>query len=145
MNRFKLIILLVTGLWVLAGCNTSGISVQGSYNTPAERTTYYKHKHPGPPPHAPAHGYRAKYHGHSMVYDRDVDAYVVVNLPDTYFGNNLYLRFSSDGRWMASASLGGNWRLAVGHEIPYKLKTRYWHKHKKHKKKKWYYQDQNEQ
>ncbi|MBU1195280.1 MAG: hypothetical protein KKE62_15735 [Proteobacteria bacterium] len=104
---------------IFMGCNTVGVGIQSP--APDGRNASY-HKQ-GPPPHAPAHGYRHKHqHGHEMQYDSSIQAYVVLNIPETYFGNNLYIRMSSDGRWMVSATLDGDWRLAAGDEIPRKLK-----------------------
>ena len=137
MKYFKIALVISFGLFLLAGCNTLGIGIQGPRTHPP-KTKYQK---PGPPPHAPAHGYRHKHHrGHELVYDSGIDAYIVVNVPETYFGNNLYLRLSTDGKWMVSATLGGGWRVAAGNEIPYKLKAykeKRKKKNKKFKKKKW--------
>jgi len=84
------------------------------------KKTHYKH---APPPHAPAHRYRHKHHeGHELEYDSNIDAYIVFNVPETYFGNNLYIRLPTDGDWMVSATLEGGWRVAVGNEVPYRLK-----------------------
>lgn len=91
----------------------------------------------GPPPHAPAHGYRHKHHdGHQLEYDSKIGAYIVINVRDTYFANNLYLRMSTDGRWMASTTLKGRWRVALTSEIPPKMRhSKHKGKHKgKHKK-----------
>ncbi|MBC2705656.1 hypothetical protein [Desulfobacula sp.] len=127
MKCFKMGIVISFGLFFLAGCHTVGVGVQIP-GTPHHQTKYHK---PGPPPHAPAHGYRHKHrHGHDLEYRSGLGAYVVVNIPETYFGNNLYIRMSTDGRWMVSARLEHGWRVAVGNEVPYKLK-----KHKKYKKK----------
>jgi hypothetical protein len=124
---------------LLTGCNTFGVGVQA----PGTTYTKAKHKKQGPPPHAPAHGYRHKYKdGHDLRYDSDIGAYVAVNIPGTYFGNNLYIRMSSDGKWLVSTSINGGWRIAASNEVPYKLKEKKKkkkHKKDKHKKKKKYY------
>jgi len=135
MNYFKTALMISFGLFFLAGCNTIGVGVQGpGAPAPPHEKSYHKKK--GPPPHAPAHGYRHKrHHGHDLVYDSGIGAYIVVNVPETYFGNNLYLKVSTDGRWMVSTTLEGGWRVAVGNEVPDKLKE-HKGKKKKHKKKK---------
>jgi hypothetical protein len=96
-----------------------------------------KHKRKGPPPHAPAHGYRHNHQGHDIAYDTKIGAYIVINIPDTYFHNNMYIRLSTDGRWMVSANLNNGWRVESGTEIPHRLKQQkeyeYKHKNKKHK------------
>ncbi len=137
MKYFKIVLVISFGFFFLTGCNTLGVGVQGPGPAPPPHKVKYK-RH-GPPPHAPAHGYRHKhYRGHELEYDSGIGAYIVVNVPETYFGNDLYLRLSTDGSWMVSAVLEGGWRVAVGNEVPYKLreykKKQYKHK-KKHKKK----------
>ena len=118
MECFKNILVISFGLFLLAGCNSLGVGIQGPGPPPPE-TKYYKE---GPPPHAPAHGYRHKHHrGHELVYDSEINAYIVLNVPETYFGNNFYIRLSTDGRWIVSTALEGGWRVAVGNEVPYKL------------------------
>lgn len=119
MKYFNIALLLFFGLFFLSGCNTMGVGVQGPSAPPREKS-YHK---PGPPPHAPAHGYRHKNpDGYELEYDSRIDAYVVVNIPETYFGNNWYIRLSTDGRWLVSATLEGGWRVAFGNEVPYKLR-----------------------
>jgi len=126
---------------ILTGCQTLGGVTVGSPGYNSSPPKYKKH---GPPPHAPAHGYRHKYHdGHELQYDSGIDAYVVVKVPDTYFSNDLYIRMSTDGTWIVSATLKGGWRVAGWSEVPSKL--RYQHKgkykkkgkSKKHKQKKY--------
>lgn len=120
----------------LTGCQSvGGVSVKSpGYHPPPPSSKYGKQ---GPPPHAPAHGYRHKHpDGHVLEYDSKIGAYIVVNVPDTYFANDLYLRMSTDGRWMVSATLGSGWRVALASEIPPKMR------HSKHKDKhKKYYDD----
>lgn len=151
MKHFSLIALAFFAVFMLFGCETFGVSVEspGSSSPPPKR---YEKK--GPPPHAPAHGYRHKhYHGHELEYDTSLGAYIVLNIPDTYFANDLYIRMSSDGKWIVSATLDGGWQVAAGTEVPPRL----WHhgykdkskkdkknKHKKHKYKKNKYDDDNE-
>jgi hypothetical protein len=125
-------VILLTGFFFLSGCMIA-VPVDHGHDKPRPDKSYHK---PGPPPHAPAHGYRHKHpDGHELEYDSGLGVYIVVRVPDTYFGNNLYIRMSSDGRWLVSARLDRGWRLASGNEIPYKLKERKdKNKHKKNKK-----------
>lgn len=99
----------------------------------------------GPPPHAPAHGYRHKHNKHDMIYDSGVDVYVVVGWQDHYFDNGFYFRYH-DGRWQISATLGSGWKDARQRDVPRKLykskvkKSKYYDDHPgkgKDKKKKW--------
>ncbi len=52
----------------------------------------------------------------NMIQNR---AYIVINVRDTYFANNLYLRMSTDGRWMASTTLkvDGGWHSPVKYRL----------------------------
>ncbi|MCM2284472.1 MAG: hypothetical protein NDI81_06805 [Desulfobacula sp.] len=124
-------VILLTGFFFLSGCMMMYPGDRGR-EEPRPGKNYHK---PGPPPHAPAHGYRHKHpDGHELEYDSGLGVYIVVRNPDTYFDNNLYIRMYSDGRWFVSASLDRGWRPASEDEIPYKLKK---HKDKsKHKKNK---------
>ena len=101
----------------------------------------YKHKKKGPPPHAPAHGYRAKhqyryYPGCSVYYDS---------------GRGIYF-YIKGGRWEVGASLPSHLRIKLGDSVEIELDTDkpYIHhaehvrkfppgqlKHKKKKKHKW--------
>lgn len=76
--------------------------------------------HAGPPPHAPAHGYRHKHAGHDLVFDRDLGVYVVVDLRDVWFLDGSYFRLAGD-RWEIAVSAGGPWRVASVGAVPARL------------------------
>ncbi len=119
MNLLKTLIIAIAALFFMSGCQTTGVSVKGPGASSSPPKQYQKK---GPPPHAPAHGYRHKHHhGHDMEFDSQLGAYVVLNIPETWFGNDLYIRMSTDGRWMVSTTLEGGWRVALGNEVPPKL------------------------
>lgn len=87
---------------------------------------------PGPPPHAPAHGYRHKHgDGAHLRYDSGLGLYVVLGHRDHYFSDGLYFRYSG-GQWELSASLSGGWKLASESKLPKSLRHQ---KHAKGKKK----------
>ena len=69
----------------------------------------------GPPPRAPAHGYRHKHsNGAELIFDGDLGAYLVAGLVGHFFSNGLFYRHLN-GSWTASAGLGGPWtRLSAG-------------------------------
>jgi hypothetical protein len=75
----------------------------------------YEHEHEkkgGPPPHAPAHGYRAKHHyryypSRSVYYDTGRGLYFYIK------GNN----------WEVGASLPGNLRVGLGDSVIIELDT----------------------
>lgn len=119
MRNVQLTIILFWSAVLFAGC--AGIDTV--VYVPADVQVKEKHHKIGPPPHAPAHGYRHKHqHGVELEYDREIDAYIVVELPGTYFQNGLYLRVSSTGHWVVAAHLDGPWRVAEECDVPPKLK-----------------------
>jgi hypothetical protein len=73
----------------------------------------------GPPPHAPAHGYRAKTaQGVEVVYDRELGVFVVVGVRGTYFWGDFYYRQEAAGRWERSGRLDGAWVGIVEAALP---------------------------
>ncbi len=67
---------------------------------------YNKNKKGGPPPHAPAHGYRSK---HQYRYYPDCSVYY-----DTSRKIYFYLK---DGNWEVGASLPGNLQVSLGDSV----------------------------
>jgi hypothetical protein len=85
----------------------------------------------GPPPHAPAHGYRHKHAcGADLVYDAGIGVYVVVGLPGIYFHDDLFYRRVSRG-WQASHSLDGPWQVVEVAVVPPHLASNGKHGHGK--------------
>lgn len=73
----------------------------------------------GPPPHAPAHGYRAKTRqGVELVFDSGLGVYVVVDLPGAYFWGDFYYRQESGRRWERCDRLDGAWVGIVETSLP---------------------------
>jgi hypothetical protein len=73
----------------------------------------------GPPPHAPAHGYRAKTaQGVELVFDRELGVFLVVGLSGTYFSGDFYYRQETGGRWERSGRLDGDWVGIVETALP---------------------------
>lgn len=97
---------------------------------PAPPPTVIVHDHHGPPPHAPAHGYRHKHrhHGHDyeLVYDTGVGCYAVAGYRDTFYNDGFYFQFGSNG-WVVSASFGSDakWDRCDDARLPGGLKTKY--------------------
>ncbi len=108
-------LLLATALMALAvtGCvKQAGVSY-------GDDTGHY---HKGPPPHAPAHGYRAKHQHHDMRYDSKLGAYVVLGYDDHFYADNLFFRYRDSG-WQFSLDLDGHdWHRARDKQVPYKLR-----------------------
>ena len=77
----------------------------------------------GPPPHAPAHGYRHHHHhGVDLVFDTGLGVYLVADVSELFFFNDLYIRYQ-DSHWQVSVKLDGPWRSANEREVPVKLKN----------------------
>lgn len=91
----------------------------------------------GPPPHAPAHGYRHKYEKDDvvLVYDSHLNVYVVSGYRDCYYTAGQYFRFVG-GRWEWSVSISNGWQVVADyHEVPSTLCAKHG-KGKKEKKRK---------
>lgn len=72
----------------------------------------------GPPPHAPAHGYRAKTaQDVDVVFDTKLGVYVVVDVPGSYWVDDRYYRKGTSG-WAVSASLQGPWAVCPLGDLP---------------------------
>ena len=89
----------------LPGCNVVKVKTHDGY---------------GPPPHAPAHGYRHKHHGHDLEFDSDLGVYVVVGLASLYFIDGVYYKVTSDG-WFSSDKPDGGWHAYKKDVLPGKL------------------------
>jgi hypothetical protein len=77
----------------------------------------------GPPPHAPAHGYRHKYQDLDLVYDSGRGVYVVVGLASHYYCGGYFYRFQSEA-WQVSANVGGPWKPARQESLPPGLRAK---------------------
>jgi hypothetical protein len=86
----------------------------------------------GPPAQAPAHGYKHKHHGHQLVYDTSLGAYIVIGQPNIYFYNNHYYKHSND-RWYYSVE-PNNWQHYKDNKLPSGLSNKYHHGKKDHHK-----------
>jgi hypothetical protein len=76
----------------------------------------------GPPPHAPAHGYRHKHqHGVELVYNAELGVYVVVGFSNHYFYDGHYFRRDGE-EWEISMDIKGPWIIAAQDVLPSGLK-----------------------
>jgi len=117
MSVKRWIISLAIGFFICAfGSNGFGggsISVKwGKDEGAASHQDGYQQKKWGPPPHAPAHGYRAKY---QYRYYPDCSVY-----HDTNRGLYFYLKGDN---WEIGASLPGNLRMKLGDSVSLELDT----------------------
>jgi hypothetical protein len=89
---------LVASLLALVGC------------VHVEDHDHHGAKHGGPPPHAPAHGYRQQHGGADLRYDGHLGVYVVIGHPDHFFHDGFYYR-RLGSRWDRCGSWKkGNWK-----------------------------------
>jgi hypothetical protein len=79
----------------------------------------------GPPPHAPAHGYRHHHGPVDLRWDAHLGVYVVIGHPHHFFHDGRYYRRSGDhwercGKWEKA-----NWKRIAGADVPGPLATHY--------------------
>ena len=78
----------------------------------------------GPPPHAPAHGYRHKQPtGVELVFDSRIGAYLVVGRPHHYFSGGRYLRIRA-GVWQVSGHIERGWTRTLIEKVPKGLRNK---------------------
>lgn len=88
----------------------------------------------GPPPHAPAHGYRHKHaHGVELVYDAHLGVYVVAGYTNYYYRDRDFFRFHNE-HWQVSASIDGPWKASSNFKLPKGFKEQKVAKKNGHKK-----------
>ena len=120
MKRLHTLIYLACLAFTLSGCvalATSGHHPRSEVKS--QRSGY------GPPPHAPAHGYRHKYEqGIVLQFDSAIGAYLVLGHPGIYFYDNRYLRRHSRGHWLSARHVDGPWQRGAATEVPAKLDKR---------------------
>ncbi len=82
-------------------------------------------RQPGPPSHAPAHGYRRKHQsGAEFRFDSDLGVYIVMGHTDVYFHEGRFVRIRG-GIWQASATLGGPWEPKAAKWVPPGLRSKH--------------------
>jgi hypothetical protein len=85
------------------------------------RTVVYSTTSPrkigGPPPHAPAHGYRHKHRDVELVYDSRMAVYVVNRHPQHYFDADRFYRCRANV-WEVSLSIEGPWGVTTIEQLP---------------------------
>lgn len=109
-------------LALAASLSLSACQVEGArYPAPAAQVVVAEPQRGGPPPHAPAHGYRRKQqtaHGElELRFDSSLGVYVVVGLPDLYFYADHYFRLGTSG-WEISVRHDSGFVLAAQSQVP---------------------------
>jgi hypothetical protein len=109
------------GLLVLAGC----VHVEHNEKHEARR---------GPPPHAPAHGYRHHQKAVDLRFDVQLGVYVVIGHPNHFYSDGHYFRRVGP-RWERCGSWKkGNWKVVEVDVVPVQLARHYRGKGQKHGK-----------
>jgi hypothetical protein len=90
-----------------------------------EQDHHHKAKKGGPPPWAPAHGYRHKHSGPDLTWDAHIGVYVVVGHPHVYFHDGHYFRrvrshWERCGDWKK-----GKWKAVEVGKVPGPLVEHY--------------------
>ena len=100
--------------WTFSACGTTiRYTNTGSVETSKET---------GPPPHAPAHGYRQKHGNTVLVYDSSLEVYVVSGRSDYYFQDNHYYH-ATHGGWEISTHIDGPWKPVSTKKLPKGLRN----------------------
>jgi len=80
---------------------------------------------PGPPSHAPAHGYRHKHQtGVEIRFDSHLGVYIVEGKTDIYFHDGWFIRIRS-GVWQVSVTLNGQWKDRSADWVPPGLRSKH--------------------
>lgn len=112
--KFKIlsVVVLICMALMLASCRNFSI---GTRSEPRYERRY--ESKPGPPPHAPAHGYRRKHQGAELVYDSGRGIYVVIDFPNHYYFKGHYYRLG-EAQWEVGVNLEGPWGFISYGELP---------------------------
>lgn len=116
MKKLSVILILIFSVALLSGC------IVTPYPHGHVKIKPYKH---GPPPHAPAHGYRHHHqHGVELIFDIGVGAYIVVGHPGIYFYNGIYFHRDTKGFWKSAKHYKGPWHMKDVRKVPMKLRNK---------------------
>ena len=115
---------ILTSLALAASLAQAACVVEGGHGSPGAQVVVANPpaEHGGPPPHAPAYGYRRKQHVENgpdleLAFDTGLGVYVVVGIPDLYFLDGHYFRFADSG-WQISVHHDSGWTVAVQKDVP---------------------------
>jgi hypothetical protein len=117
-----IVVLLATSIAVL-GCSRTVIRAGGSSGTDTGKgkgrtTDTVQNDKKGPPPHAPAHGYRHKHaDGVVLVFEAGLGVYVVSGHKDLYYYKERYYR-QHNKNWQSSGHFEGPWRKSPDNKVP---------------------------
>ena len=132
MNAARIVLASVALAVAVTGCSSRTVVRAGSKKNTEPVVVADDSNKPGPPAHAPAHGYRHKHSedGVELVYDSKLAVYVVSGYKHTYFTNGVYFRYMDD-TWKLSKRVAGPWKIVIERDVPSGLKERYAEYHHK--------------
>lgn len=116
-SKILSMVILICMSFMLVSCRSFSIG-----SRPTRRYESRPVLKPGPPPHAPAHGYRRKYQDVELVYDSGRGVYVVIDFPDHYYFKGHYYRLG-EVDWEVGVGLEGPWKVISYDELPKGLRT----------------------
>lgn len=116
--RISLIVLLLATGIALLGCSRTVIRAGGTHSGNGRTTQTVQNDKKGPPPHAPAHGYRHKHSdGIVLVFDSKLGVYVVSGYTNLYYYQDRFYR-QHKNNWQSSGHYEGPWRNSPGNTVP---------------------------
>jgi len=131
MGRTKRHIPLAVCIGIVAALTACGGSTTIRYGEGSAQPAMKKQ---GPPPHAPAHGYRHKHGDVNLVYKSDIGVYIVEGHTGIYFYHESYYRWHDDA-WQISAQVNGPWKGTSESKVPKGLQKQHKKAGKPQKKK----------
>jgi hypothetical protein len=105
------------GATVVLGACSGGSTTTAEITTTSGRAVSTASTQSGPPPHAPAHGYRAKHGGAELVYDSSCGIYTVSGSSDTYYCDGSFYHIEY-GTWTSSHNVTGPWTVVRKGKLP---------------------------
>lgn len=120
MNRAKIVLfaLLLSLAIAMPACRSTAVYRKTSSPVVVVKQT-------GPPPHAPAHGYRHKHRqGVELIYNAEIGVYLVMGYDHYYFHGDRFYRLTN-GSWEVSVEIGGKWKTIPDKKVPPGLHKKY--------------------
>jgi len=122
MTRTILIVALTGAAFILGACSGGSHTTTTAEITSTSGMAVHTTAKNGPPPHAPAHGYRAKHGGAEMVYDSNCGIYRVTGMSGTYYCDGYFYRLEYN-TWTMATRMDGRWTVVRRGKLPKAIMT----------------------